>query len=46
MGDMMDKVRRLRQLAPTLNIQVDGGLNEETVQVAVQILSHLKLQIN
>jgi ribulose-phosphate 3-epimerase len=36
MNDMMEKVRRLREVAPFLNIQVDGGLNEETVEIAAE----------
>ncbi|OEH77750.1 ribulose-phosphate 3 epimerase family protein [Cyclospora cayetanensis] len=34
MKDQMHKVVRARQLCPTLNIQVDGGLDTETVKEA------------
>jgi ribulose-phosphate 3-epimerase len=34
MHDMMDKVRTLRKLKPDLDIQVDGGLNLETIEEA------------
>lgn len=34
MGDMMPKVAALRKEFPALNIQVDGGLDTETVKVA------------
>jgi len=36
MPDMMPKVKALREKAPDLNIQVDGGLDEETIKVAAQ----------
>ena len=31
MADQLPKVQKLRDVAPQLDIQVDGGLNEETV---------------
>lgn len=31
---MLDKVKALRKLAPALNIEVDGGVNEETILLA------------
>lgn len=34
MPDMMPKVERLRQRYPDLNIEVDGGLSEKTIDVA------------
>lgn len=34
MEDMMEKVRELRQQHPHLNIQVDGGISESTVEKA------------
>lgn len=34
MGDMMPKVRSLRDRCPDLNIQVDGGLSPETIDAA------------
>lgn len=36
MVDQMDKVRTLRQKYPCLNIEVDGGLTEETVVTAAE----------
>ncbi|KAH3668431.1 hypothetical protein OGAPHI_002185 [Ogataea philodendri] len=36
MPEMMSKVRKLRQLYPKLDIQVDGGLGPETVNVAAE----------
>ncbi|KAF0984606.1 hypothetical protein FDP41_000505 [Naegleria fowleri] len=36
MADQMEKVRVLRERYPTLNIQVDGGINEETVMEAAK----------
>eukprot|EP01087_Luapelamoeba_hula_P005485 TRINITY_DN1554_c0_g1_i1.p1 TRINITY_DN1554_c0_g1~~TRINITY_DN1554_c0_g1_i1.p1 ORF type:complete len:242 (+),score=63.80 TRINITY_DN1554_c0_g1_i1:23-727(+) len=36
MPDMMPKVRTLREKFPKLNIQVDGGLNEETIDEAAK----------
>lgn len=32
----MDKVRCLRNSFPALDIQVDGGLNEETTKIAAK----------
>jgi len=32
---MMPKVAALRVMFPNFNIQVDGGINEETVQCAI-----------
>ena len=34
MPDMMPKVQALRKRYPNLNIEVDGGLSEKTVDVA------------
>lgn len=37
MSDMMEKVHVLRQKAPSLIIQVDGGLTEETTKIASEV---------
>ena len=37
MQDMIPKVKAIREKAPHVNIQVDGGLDEETVKVAAQV---------
>ena len=34
--EMMDKVRALRTARPVFDIQVDGGINEQTAKTAVQ----------
>ncbi|KAA0162496.1 hypothetical protein FNF27_08056 [Cafeteria roenbergensis] len=36
MADMMDKVRAVRAAAPTMDVQVDGGLSPATVDVAAE----------
>ena len=36
MADMMPKVRALREKAPTMDIQVDGGLSPTTIDAAAQ----------
>lgn len=36
MADMMPKVENLRKRYPKLNIEVDGGLSESTVDIAAQ----------
>lgn len=36
MTDMMDKVRALKARKPELLVQVDGGINEQTVRTAAQ----------
>lgn len=36
MGDMMPKVRELRRKFPEINIEVDGGLDPKTVEVAAE----------
>ncbi|KAL6046794.1 RIBULOSE-phosphate 3-epimerase [Balamuthia mandrillaris] len=36
MADMMPKVRALREACPELNIQVDGGINVETIKEAAR----------
>ena len=36
MSDMMQKVERLRHIFPDLNIQVDGGINEKTIDRATR----------
>ncbi|KAL6067560.1 RIBULOSE-phosphate 3-epimerase [Balamuthia mandrillaris] len=36
MADMMPKVRVLREACPGLNIQVDGGINVETIEEAAR----------
>lgn len=36
MQDMMEKVRTLRQKFPNLNIEVDGGLGPDTIEVAAK----------
>lgn len=35
-ADMMIKVRKLRKLFPTIDIEVDGGLSPETVDIATE----------
>jgi ribulose-phosphate 3-epimerase len=37
MGDMMPKVKVLREKFPKLNIQVDGGLSPATVDAAASV---------
>jgi ribulose-phosphate 3-epimerase len=34
MADMMPKIRAIRQRSSTLDIEVDGGINSETVRIA------------
>ena len=34
MADMMPKVQALRKRYPELNVEVDGGLSEKTIDVA------------
>ena len=45
MPDMMSKVRRVRQMAPHLDIQVDGGVGPKTIDtcsdVSCSIFKHL-----
>lgn len=36
MPDVMPKVKALREKAPTMNIQVDGGLSPKTIDVAAE----------
>jgi ribulose-phosphate 3-epimerase len=36
MNDMMDKVTKLRQKFPDLDIEVDGGLGPDTIDIAAQ----------
>ena len=36
MPEMMSKVRELREKYPKLNIQVDGGLSPDTIEVAAE----------
>lgn len=36
MGEMMDKVRTLRDKYPAVNIQVDGGIGEGNIQVCAE----------
>lgn len=36
MADMMPKVKALREKAPTINIQVDGGLSPSTIDAAAE----------
>lgn len=36
MADMMPKVETLRKRYPNLDIEVDGGLSESTVDIAAQ----------
>jgi ribulose-phosphate 3-epimerase len=38
MPEMMEKVRILREKAPSLIIQVDGGLTEETTKIAAEVI--------
>ena len=35
-GSCLEKVRRLRELAPDLNIEVDGGINGDTIAAVAQ----------
>lgn len=37
MEDQMDKVKLIRAKYPTMNIQVDGGLNEKTTVIAAEV---------
>ena len=34
--DCMDKVKKLRKLKPSLDIEVDGGINDKTARIAVK----------
>lgn len=36
LSEMMDKVRALRTARPMFDIQVDGGINEQTAKTAIQ----------
>jgi ribulose-phosphate 3-epimerase len=36
MENMMEKVKKLRNLYPTMNIEVDGGVSPETVDIATE----------
>ena len=36
MGDMMTKVKTIRDRFPSMKIQVDGGLSEKTIGVAAE----------
>jgi ribulose-phosphate 3-epimerase len=36
MADMMCKVRRIREMRPGLDIQVDGGINLQTIDIAAE----------
>lgn len=36
MADMMPKVQALRKRYPELNVEVDGGLSEKTIDVAAE----------
>jgi ribulose-phosphate 3-epimerase len=36
MTDMMDKVKALKEKAPALTVQVDGGINPQTIAVSAQ----------
>jgi ribulose-phosphate 3-epimerase len=36
MDDMMEKVETLRKLKPKLDIEVDGGLNPSTINIAAK----------
>ena len=37
MPDMMSKVRRVRQMAPDLDIQVDGGVGPKTIDTCSHV---------
>lgn len=37
MHDMMPKVEVLRRRAPVLNIQVDGGVGPDTIQICADV---------
>ena len=37
MKDMMPKVKKLREKAPDMNIQVDGGLSPKTIDTAAEV---------
>ena len=41
MEDMMPKVRQLRQWAPDLDIQVDGGVNDKTAKICIDAGAHV-----
>lgn len=36
MESVLPKIRELRKLAPTLNIEVDGGINNETAKLVIE----------
>ena len=38
MGDMMDKVSRLRSLFPDLDIEVDGGVGTGNIEQVAKVL--------
>ena len=39
MGDMMEKVARLRSLFPDLDIEVDGGVGTANIEQVAKVLS-------
>ncbi len=41
MHDQMEKIRRLRKDFPDLDIEVDGGLNDKTVDIAAEAGANL-----
>ncbi len=36
MPEVLDKVKRLREMFPKIDIEVDGGINEETARAAIE----------
>lgn len=42
MHDMMSKVEALRRHSPHLNIQVDGGVGPDTIQICADVSSWFK----
>ena len=42
MGDMMEKVSRLRSLFPDLDIEVDGGVGTGNIEQVAKVLKLIK----
>ena len=42
MGDMMEKVSRLRTLFPDLDIEVDGGVGTGNIEQVAKVLNRLR----
>ena len=41
MGDMMEKVSRLRSLFPDLDIEVDGGVGTANIEQVARVRSYM-----